>query len=201
MARLLPSVAPEVQTISFGSALISAATWLRLLTPPRPSSRSVRAARRVAEELREIRNHLLGNPGIDRGRRRVVEIDGQLHAATFSLFRAEILDRRSGLPLWCATGRQSVTDERYSCIFSFSVAHRSCVMQRLSSWQFSLPAHCVASSGSSTAATMSATVTWTSAAQGCSRRPGPRTLETSEARGAACRRAAPDRKAKCAAAR
>ena len=34
----------------------------------------------------------------------------------------------TGLPLWCATRSASVTDERYSCIFSFSVAHRSWVL-------------------------------------------------------------------------
>jgi hypothetical protein len=48
--------------------------------------------------------------------------------------------------------------------FSFSVAHSSWVMQRAplamsAPWQFSLPPHWVASSGSSTAMMMSATVT------------------------------------------
>src|SRR5574341_2028087 len=126
----------------------------RLLRLP---AERVRAARGVAEEFREVRNHLRRDAGIDRGRRRVVEVDRQLHAATFSSGFLKSLITATGLPLWCATRSASVTDERYSYIFSFSVAPRSCVMQRLSSWQFSLPPHCVASSGSSTAVTMSAT--------------------------------------------
>mgnify|MGYP006863135212 CR=1 FL=1 len=54
----------------------------------------------------------------------------------------------------------SEIDDRYSIIFAFRLAHRSCVMQRPASSprQFSLPPQLVASIGSSTATMMSATV-------------------------------------------
>ena len=52
-----------------------------------------------------------------------------------------------------------LTEARYSYILALRVDHRSWVMQRCSSWQFSLPPHWVASRGSSTARMMSATVT------------------------------------------
>src|SRR5437764_7744217 len=134
---------------------MAARLFHRLLRLP---AERVRAARRVAEELGEVRDHLLRHARIDRRGRGIVEVDRQLHAATFSSRWRKSLITATGLPLWCATRSASVTDERYSCIFSFSVAHRSCVMQRRSSWQFSLPPHWVASSGSSTALTMCATV-------------------------------------------
>ena len=72
-------------------------------------------------------------------------------------------------------------------IFSLSVAQRSWVMQRFSSWQFSLPPHWVASSGSSTAVTMSATEISTGTRARLYPPPGPRTLDTS-----LCRRSLPN---------
>src|SRR5712671_3848206 len=131
----------------------------------------VRTARGIAEMLREVRNHLLRDARVHRRGRGVIQVDRQLHAATFSegfsaaglspCFSALLKSFRTatGLPCWCATRSPSDTDDRYSCIFSLRVAQRPCVMQRLSSWQFSLPPHCVASIGSSTAVTMSATET------------------------------------------
>ncbi len=74
-------------------------------------------------------------------------------------------------------------------------------MQRRSSWQFSLPPHCVASSGSSTAMMMSATeIVVGRPRPACSRRPGRARCRPARA-GAACRTAAPGRTARSSAAR
>ena len=121
IARLFPSVAPEVRTISFGSARSDSATCARACsTLPPPSSQSVRPAGRVAEVLRQERNHLLGDARIDRRSGRIVEIDRQPHAATFSSlgFCVDLsvclksLMTDTGLPLWWATRSARLTDER-----------------------------------------------------------------------------------------
>ena len=67
--------------------------------------------------------------------------------------------RHRGFVRCCCDQLASVTDRRKSKMCAFRLAHRSCVMQRRSSWQFSRPPHCVASIGSSTATMMSATET------------------------------------------
>src|SRR5207302_9445631 len=85
---------------------------------------SVRAARRIAEVLREVRNHLVGDAPIDRSRRRIIKVDRKLHAATFSEGLKSLITA-TGLPLWCTTTSASVTDGRESCIFSVSVAPRA----------------------------------------------------------------------------
>src|SRR6185503_21353370 len=75
----------------------------------------MRAARRVAEDLREVRDHLLRDPRVDRRSRRVVEIDRQLHgyAAAFSSGALRnTLICATCLPFWCATRSASDTDER-----------------------------------------------------------------------------------------
>src|SRR2546427_2473207 len=72
---------------------------------------SVRAARGIAEILREVRNHLLGDAAIDRSRRRIVKVDRKLHAATFSEGLKSLMTA-TGLPLWCATRSASVTEDR-----------------------------------------------------------------------------------------
>src|SRR6185436_6757756 len=70
----------------------------------------VRAARGVAEDLGEVRDHLLRHARVDGRGRGIVEIDGQLHyAATFSL---KSLMTETCLPVWCATRSASVTEER-----------------------------------------------------------------------------------------
>ena len=63
------------------------------------------------------------------------------------------------LAIWSSTSFCSVTESRNSTMRWLSDAQSSCVMQRPASpRQFSLPAQCVASIGSSTDTMMSATV-------------------------------------------
>src|SRR6266702_2716036 len=107
---------------------------------------------------------------VDRRGRGIVEVDREFHCA-----RPAQADTAASLPRlsWstltaflrvacCATRSESFTESRYSYILSLSFAHRSWVMQRCSSWQFSLPPHCVASSGSSTPGMWPAPVTFPS---------------------------------------
>ena len=65
----------------------------------------------------------------------------------------------SGLLLLRRRAAPASPSAGYEKMCSLRLAHRSCVMQRRSSWQFSRPPHCVASIGSSTARMMSATET------------------------------------------
>ena len=61
----------------------------------------VRAARRIAEMLGQIRDHLRRDAWIDRRGRRIIQIDRQLHAGTFSAFSVGLksLITATGLPL------------------------------------------------------------------------------------------------------
>src|SRR5947207_15255131 len=113
----------------------------RLLGLP---AESVRAARGIAEILREVRNHHLGDAAIDRSRRRIVKVDRKLHAATFSEGLKSLMTA-TGLPPWVATRSGSGTEERESCIFSLSGAPRTGVIEGLLLLQFSFSAHLVAS--------------------------------------------------------
>src|SRR6266704_2979355 len=143
---------------------VPARLFHRLLRLP---AERVRAARRVAELLGEEGNHLLRHARVDRRGRGIVEVDREFHCArpaqadtAASLPRLSWSTLTAFLRVACwATRSESFTESRYSYILSLSFAHRSWVMQRCSSWQFSLPPHCGASSGSSTAVMMSATDT------------------------------------------
>jgi hypothetical protein len=72
------------------------------------------------------------------------------------------------------------------------VGHAARAAGRVGAVAFSLPPHWVASSGSSTAMMMSATVTLSARRASCSRRPGRGSIRRSRG-GAACRTAAPGR--------
>ena len=104
MARLLPSVAPEVQTISFGSALISAATCPRASSTASSAFQPNACERLAALPKCSVRYGIIfsRHARIDRRGRGVVEVDRQLHAATFSAATfsgvgPEILDHRHRL--------------------------------------------------------------------------------------------------------
>jgi hypothetical protein len=80
MARLLDSVAPEVQTISLGSALTSAATCSRASSTAASASQPKLCERDAGlPNFDQVGNHFFRNARVDRGGCRVIQVDGEFH--------------------------------------------------------------------------------------------------------------------------